>query len=614
MTSTSLIIQENERFELENYQLEILSYLGFLSPGVHYFKVHCRPIEKDEPNQLGLLRVGSLESGLNRELELRKVLTEYGMIAPLLSHSQVSSVQINPATSPSQTQLEAEAETDTTTPETENSSETSTEEELSQNSEPQNDINNSSETSTEEEPSQNSELQSDDNPDYLEEEYYPEEEIAANSSLEKLLLLTPYPQENATLATWIKQEHSLEESLSIAIQICQCFSYVLQRKWCFVDLLPQLIEIGKPLKFFDLTTAHPLEQTPASGLTGAYCAPELVQAPSFNELMSTYTVGALLYQLTHQKLPQPDLQLTPTINPIPRIHQILKISLSPLVEERFPLSQLLSLLVETRNLLRTPKIHWDIASRSTIGLSTQRLQNEDNYGVKQHQLSNSESLILGAVADGMGGMALGEIASKIAIQTVLEEPIPSDIKTPEQWTKWLNNLFEKANAAITKQIKNGGTTLSVVLAINNILMTAHVGDSRIYLLRKEEIKQLSEDHTMVAMLVASGQITLEESLEHPDRNILTKSLGEKQRLSAGYIQDLTRTTEQLSLTLEDGDILLLCSDGVWDLVPTPEVAEIFTNPQSLQAAVDITIDKVLDRGASDNATLLALQCRLDNFC
>lgn len=612
MTAT-LTIQEQEYFELENYKLEIISYLGLLSPGVHHFKVHYRFIGKDEPNQLGLLRVGTLESGLSRELEIREYLTGFGMISPLLFHSQLPCVEINSTTTDCPTKLETDSATHETTENTSdinNFSETPPED-LCQDLEFHKNINNLPESSIEGNIPQNSDFKSNDDFEYLEEEYYPEK-LDSSSPAEKLILLTSYPQEDATLATWIQEEHSLEESLSIVIQICQCFSYVLQHQWCFIDLVPQLIEVGKPLKILDLTTIYPLNQKPTFGLTGLYCSPELVHGSTFNELMSTYTIGALLYQLTHQKLPPIDQQLTPIINPIPRIHQILKISLSHLAEERFSLRQLLSLLVETRNLLRNPQVHWDIASRSTVGLSTQRLQNEDNYGVKQHQISNLDSLILGAVADGMGGMAMGEIASKIAVQTVLEANIPLDIKTPEQWTKWLHILFEKANSIISEQVKDGGTTLSVVLAINNILILSHVGDSRIYLLRKGEIKQLSEDHTMVAMLVASGQITPEESLEHPDRNVLTKSLGGKQRLSVGYIQDFRTTTEELSFTLEDRDILLLCSDGVWDLVSPSELAEIFTNSQSLQESVNITVDKVLNRGASDNATLLSLQCQINN--
>jgi protein phosphatase len=139
-------------------------------------------------------------------------------------------------------------------------------------------------------------------------------------------------------------------------------------------------------------------------------------------------------------------------------------------------------------------------------------------------------------------------------------------------------------------------------------MVAHVGDSRIYLIRQGKIQQLSEDHSLVAMLVANGEITEEESLTHPDRNVLLKSIGSKKHLSEGYVQNLSRTTSNLSMTLENEDILLLCSDGVWDLVPTQELAEIFSQFESLQMAVDQTIQRVINKGATDNATLLAMQC------
>ena len=157
-------------------------------------------------------------------------------------------------------------------------------------------------------------------------------------------------------------------------------------------------------------------------------------------------------------------------------------------------------------------------------------------------------------------------------------------------------------------MREGGTTLSLVLAIGHNLILAHVGDSRIYLIRKEHLCQLSEDHSLVATLLASGEITYEESLDHPDSNVLTKSLGSKTRLSNGYVQDLSRFGQELSLPLENGDLLLLCSDGVWNLVSAAELVEILRKTQPLQAAVDEVIKQVLEKGASDNATILALQC------
>jgi protein phosphatase len=438
--------------------------------------------------------------------------------------------------------------------------------------------------------------------------------MCGDGSDRKLLVLTYLPEEKTTLQAWLGQDNSLETSLSITSQVCQFFRYIHQRGWCFVQILPQFIQVETPIKFFDLTGAYPLNEKLKSGLLENYCAPELASSHPIQEAMSSYTVGALLYHAIHKKPLSADNPIDIKINPIPRIYQLLKIALSPLPEERFPLSQLLSLLVETRKSLPATKIHWNVASQSTTGLSTSRLQNEDSYGIRQLQLSNSETLILGVVADGMGGMSQGEVASKLAVQTVLEEPIPAEFNSIEQQSEWLVSLVHKANESVATKVRDGGTTLSITLAVGRECAIAHVGDSRIYLLRQGEIRQLSEDHSLVAMLVASGQITQEESLDHPDRNVLTKSIGSKRRLSDGYVQQLSRSGQDRSLALENGDILLLCSDGVWDLISNEEIAKIFTPHQTLQTAVDEVINCVLQRGAPDNATLLALElsCHSDN--
>lgn len=559
-----IVIKENICFQLQNLQIEIISYLGQLTPNIDYFQVN---IASEKP---GLLRIGAIDSALNRELELRKKLGDYKLIAELLAHSEDNitidiKFDIKPQNTPEiETNISAIAEIDT-----------------------------ASEYLAEE---------------YLAEEYYPETEISTNISNQKLLILTYLPRENQTLETWLKTEHTLEESLLITGQICQLFRYIYQREWCVINILPQFIKIGTPIEFFDLTNAYPVDEILTSGLVGNYCDPELAYCKSpIQETMSSYTVAALLYQIIHKQTLPTDQEIE--ISPIPIIHQILKICLSTLPQERFTLEQLLQILVSTRQEISTPKINWEMASSSTVGLSINRLKNEDNYGIKYQKISDTETIILAAIADGMGGMSQGELASKLAIKTVLETAIFPEYPTIEQYQEWLTNLFTQANETVSNQVKEGGTTLSVIFAKSQQLIISHVGDSRIYLLRQGEIKQLSEDHSLVAMLVASGQITPSESLEHPDRNVLIKSIGTKRRLSDGYVQNLKQTTPELSMQLAHQDILLLCSDGVWDVVSKNELEEIFTidHDQNLQTSVNLTINKVLERGASDNATLLALQ-------
>jgi PPM family protein phosphatase len=565
-----LTIKENICFQIDNLQIEIISYLGQLTPDIYYFQVN---IISEKP---GLLRIGATNSALNRELELRKRLGDYKLITELLAHREDNiTIDIKPQNTPENETIFS----------------------------PITEIDTSSEY-LEDEYLEDEYLEK----EYLEDEYYPETEISTNISNQKLILLTYLPKENQTLETWLKTEHSLEESIFLTSQICQLCRYLYQREWCFINILPQFIQMGTPIQFFDITSAYPLGETLNSGLIGTYCAPELAYCKNpIHETMSSYTVAALLYQIIHNKTLSTDQTIEIQINPIPIIYQILKICLSSLPEERFPLEQLLKILVRTRQNISTPKINWQIASSSTVGLSINRLQNEDNYGIKQHKISDTETILLAAIADGMGGMSQGELASQLAIKTVLETPIFFQYQTIEQYQEWLTNLFIQTNETVSNQVKDGGTTLSIILAISQQLIISHVGDTRIYLLRQGEIKQLSQDHSLVAMLVASGQITETESLEHPDRNVLTKSIGTKRRLSDGYVQDLKQTTPELSMQLEHQDILLLCSDGVWDLVPKNEIAEIFTPDKNLQTSVNLTINKVLERGASDNATLLALQ-------
>lgn len=590
-TNATLLIQENQSLQIGNFRVEVLSYLGQLTTDIYYFKVNILgnilELETDTfTEKLGLLRVGSDKGGLYRELKLRETLGDYKMVAELLAYTMVESVIINYEQHQPEHSTQDDKLIDNTSSDThENIDEYNLKEQI---------------ISTDSQVEITSQ--------YLEEEYYPEIQTHSESSSSKLLLLTDFIEDTKTLDTWLKSEPSLEDSLFITSQVCQFLRYVHERNWCFILIEPRLIKIGTPCTFFDLTSAYPVGETLPFCLSGSYCASELALNKSLiHESMSTYTVGALLYYSIHQQPLSPHQTTELTINPIPGIYQILKITLSPIPEERFTLSQLLTILLEHRQAIRNPKIRWNVASRSTVGLSVRRLQNEDNYGVKQQQFSDSETMILGVVADGMGGLSYGEVASKLAVQTVLEEPITPNLKTVEKRNEWLMSLFDKANEVISNNVKDAGTTLSVVLCLSQQLMIAHVGDSRIYLLRQGKISQLSEDHSLVAMLIASNQITEAESEEHPDRNVLTKSLGAKNRLSDGYVQNLKRTTPDLSMNLENNDILLLCTDGVWDLVSKKELEEIFNNHQDLQLAVNQTIDKVLELGASDNATLLAMQ-------
>lgn len=631
------MISENTLLQIEQLSITVLENIGQHNNQIHYFKVRLDSQDIIN-NQIGMLRVGSATGLLQQELQLRETLGEYALVAPLLAQTTVADISeilsvsstandtvvqtpidesltsnFNSGTS-QETLLQTNEELEIDTPskvETEIEAETvETVEDVTENTI-------DSEVPSDGEPISFSEdtvqavdsdsLKSSDEPnngDYLEEEYYPEVPLPGNEG-EQLLLLTEFPDDKLTLSNWLKNSPSPLEALKLSTQICQFFWYFHQKKWCFIDLDPDLIEVGKPIRCFDLTCAYPEAQRLTNGLIGTYCAPELAFNPTPEEKSSTYTIGALLYHTLHGEPPNKDLESKECS--VPLFSQLLGLSLSPILDERFSLLQLRSLLIQAYNTLDTVRVSWEIASESTVGLSPQRLHNEDSYGITQSDYETSGIVVLAALADGMGGLAQGEVASRLAVKTVIDGLSGQLENIQNNREGWLVSLVEQANAVVSEKVQNGGTTLSLVLLESTKMSIAHVGDSRIYFVRDREIRQLSEDHSLVALLVASGQISEAESQQHPDRNVLTKSLGAKKRLSQGYAQTVT------DIELQDGDVILLCSDGVWDLVNDQELMELFmpmTSTTVLQTAVNQGIKLVLKRGAPDNATLLALRCHI----
>ncbi len=619
------MIIENSSILLGSYTATIVQSLGCSHGRIHRFKVRldrlpsshdhsehstgadCSELSNnidlpDQPDsensgklppEWGLLRVGSAMGLLQQELQLRTILGDYALIAPLLAHITVSNIA-DSLQNPSENPDTAIVNLETNTSMDAGMAEEEFYPENLENTPPDS-------TLTPDRPSESS--------DYLEEEFYPEEPLPDDTG-DRLLLLTALPDESKTLSYWLNTPHSLTDALATVAQLCQVFCYFQQQHWCVIDLDPAMIEVSQPLRYFDLTSVYPAGIPLTSGLMGDYIAPEFAANPIPQSAHSTYTLGALLHRALYGGSSDPSASLEFEQIAIPYLSQLLALCLSPIAEVRFSLLQLRTLLIENRNRFATPRVTWETASASTVGLSRQRLQNEDSYGLWQSERSDTSSQILAAVADGMGGMAAGEVASRVAIQTVFEQWQRFDdllTEPTEPADQRLRSVMEAANTAVTQAVQNGGTTLSVVFAEAQTLMIAHVGDSRIYLLRNAEIYQLSQDHSLVALLVASGQISEQDSQDHPNRNVLTKSLGSKKQLASGYIQ----ISEPIHL--QDGDIILLCSDGIWDCLSDADLLKQFqlaNSSPALKVAVQETIATVLYQGAPDNATLLALRCEI----
>ncbi len=202
-----------------------------------------------------------------------------------------------------------------------------------------------------------------------------------------------------------------------------------------------------------------------------------------------------------------------------------------------------------------------------------------------------------AVADGMGGHAAGEVASRLAIETLFRHYYQGTAAAEPALAAAIATINEAlcAQAAAQQAFAGLGTTLVAALLHGDALTLANVGDSRAYLYRGGELTQITRDHSWVAEQVAAGVLTAEEAARHPYRNVITHSLG----------PDRDPSPEFFHLTLQKGDLLLLCSDGLSNLVSDQELAAFLAAYQPDEAA-DVLLQYTLERGAPDNVTLALL--------
>lgn len=230
--------------------------------------------------------------------------------------------------------------------------------------------------------------------------------------------------------------------------------------------------------------------------------------------------------------------------------------------------------------------------KSDIGMV--RKTNEDNYIFLPPHLF--------VVADGMGGHAAGEIASKIAVDTVRDYIMQQDTYVDPEAV--LKQAISSANYAILKaaqqksECSGMGTTFSAAYIKDNIVFWGHVGDSRIYHINSDEIKQITSDHSLVWDLVRNGNITETEALTHPHRNILTRAVGTNEHVEI----------DTGSLQLMPGDNLLFCTDGLTNMVSIQDIFSIVQNNAiNGQEILDILIQQANAAGGIDNITAILVQ-------
>lgn len=231
----------------------------------------------------------------------------------------------------------------------------------------------------------------------------------------------------------------------------------------------------------------------------------------------------------------------------------------------------------------TTQLMW--GARSDVGCV--RSHNEDSYLVQSP---------LFCVCDGMGGHAAGEVASSIAVETIAKTaPHSAD-------PALLGAAIEAANAAVIEAALNGlgkpgmGCTATAAYIEGNTIAIAHVGDSRAYLLHEGTLIRVTRDHSYVEELVDAGEITADEARVHPNRSVITRALG----------SDPAMYADHFSLNIEEGDRLILCSDGLSSMIPDGEIENIATQSSTAQICTDNLVDAALAAGGSDNCTVVVV--------
>jgi serine/threonine protein phosphatase PrpC len=257
-----------------------------------------------------------------------------------------------------------------------------------------------------------------------------------------------------------------------------------------------------------------------------------------------------------------------------------------------------------------PTLALQVGSELDPGRTRRQEPNEDTLCVMGGAIPTTPSkpFVLLMVADGMGGQAHGQEASRLAVQvlsTFVSDSLRSSQATPETFLPLLKADVRSANRVLyqrnQEQSSDMGTTMTATLVVDGTAYVAHVGDSRCYLYHEPVgLSQLTQDHSLVAALAAAGIIRPEDIYTHPRRNLIYRCLGEKPNVEV----------DTSAVPLAAGDMLLLCSDGLWEMVRDPQIAAILASPMPDPShTADALIQAALAGGGEDNISALVAWVR-----
>ncbi len=248
-----------------------------------------------------------------------------------------------------------------------------------------------------------------------------------------------------------------------------------------------------------------------------------------------------------------------------------------------------------------------VGTAQSTGL--ERSHNEDALFVMQGSSAGEESLPafgLFVVADGMGGHRAGEVASAISVRKVAQRITQETILHLFDGTNsgdlppvqdLVRQALEDANDAVVERVPGGGTTLTAALLLGHQVTIGHVGDSRAYVISENSSEVITRDHSLVERLRELGQLSEEEAANHPQRNVLYRAIGQGANLEV----------DVASHPIPSNAYMLVCSDGLWGVVPDPEMQRIVLSSPNPQVACEKLIQAANAAGGPDNITAILIQ-------
>jgi len=265
-------------------------------------------------------------------------------------------------------------------------------------------------------------------------------------------------------------------------------------------------------------------------------------------------------------------------------------------------------------MIRTERAHLNVVALSHPGMTGKK--NEDRYAVSAYRVDakDAKPSLFAIVSDGIGGHRAGEVAAEITVNTISHLVAQSDARKP---LETLAEAISTASLSISTQAQQDpnqqgmGSTCACAWVIDNRIYTASIGDSRIYLLRGEDLYQLTTDHTWIQEALDKGILTPEDVRGHPNVHVIRRYLGSARppiadvRMRMHPQETDTQALANQGMRIIPGDVILLCSDGLTDLVSDIEIRDLLRIPDARLAA-QYMIDLANERGGHDNTTVILL--------